>query len=135
MRALLCLQLREQIYDGPQPVTGIDPDHRLIGAFHLGTCYEDDSRYGGQDSIVGIEVQPGFSPDDMLRELAILELRAFGAIKHGRIYKDGDFSIARVDERTAVDTPISRQQHEQLVGRWVEEWCASGSWVRDEIGG
>ena len=87
------------------------------------------------DGIVEIEIEPGFSLDDMLRELAILELRAFGAIKHGRIHKGRGFPMAGIDKRKPVETPISRQQHEQLMEQSLEEWHGSGSWVRDEVGG
>ena len=67
-------------------------------------------------------------------QLAILEIQAFGAMKHGRIDKDGNYA-AGIEERMPVETPVSRQWHEQLMVQSLEEWHGSGSWVRDDNGG
>ena len=51
-------------------------DSEIIGTFYI--YWADENR------IYEIECDQGFSLDDLLHELAILEEKAFGRIKHGK---------------------------------------------------
>jgi len=107
-----------------------DTEHQIIGTFYFENWYEDELIELHQDCIVGIVVQPRFSLADMLKELAFLELKELGNIKHGSYGNP----LAKMTEGSPVAMPVSRQQHEQAMEQSAEEWHESGLWVRDEDG-
>ena len=59
------------------------PPERPMGRIIFRQNYWED--YVDGIGIVALEVDQDFSKEDMLRELAILELRAFGVVKHGKV--------------------------------------------------
>ena len=72
-----------EVYTCPKPIVGGEPEQRLMGRFVMSKCWWEE--YLDDDGITAILVETGFSMDDLLRELAILELRAFGVVKHGKV--------------------------------------------------
>jgi len=64
-----------RIYDGPQART----------RWHISPKFMGSIQFNDANVIVSVDIYAPFTADDILRELAILELRAFKCVKHGAV--------------------------------------------------
>ena len=96
--------------------------HKGMEVYVVGDCRR--SKYTGLDG----KKQYGF--DITPRQVTYHPPIRAVYFKHGLAHLDENCRARIGDE--PVETPVTHQQHEQLMEQSLEEWYDSGSWVRDE---